>query len=212
MFEAVLEGRISCWIRDAVSKYGASVNILDVKPMNGKEGMQELFEINVKPEVADHVLEDLRHDSCISEVETIRPRNGTIYGAGKVRGRPICRAFMESKCFLMSARSKPNSTMEWTVRGAEGAFRDLMDRLEADGYETEVKRISSFDDDKLLTPRQTEMLEVALERGYFDFPRRTNLHQLASGVGVKPATLSEVLRRAQKKALTKYMKSLLREA
>nr|WP_244372844.1 helix-turn-helix domain-containing protein [Archaeoglobus fulgidus] len=45
---------------------------------------------------------------------------------------------------------------------------------------------------------------MALEKGYFDFPKRVKLEQLAEFFGIAPSTLSEILRRGQKKVLEKY--------
>jgi predicted DNA binding protein len=48
---------------------------------------------------------------------------------------------------------------------------------------------------------------LAYELGYFDQPRRIDLHSLASMLKLSPPTLSELLRRAQKKVITEYIKS-----
>lgn len=183
---------------------------MDVKSLEGGEGVQELFEIAVTPESADSVIEDLRRSSYVSDVEVIAPRNGRLYGSAKVLGRPICRAFIESKCFLLSAKSLPNSTVEWRIQGAGEALKDLIKRLEAEGAQIQVKEISNLNDDRFLTPRQEQILEIAMDKGFFEFPRRITLRDLAAEVGVKPATLSELLRRAQKRALTDYLRNMRR--
>ncbi|WP_081423301.1 helix-turn-helix domain-containing protein [Archaeoglobus fulgidus] len=55
-----------------------------------------------------------------------------------------------------------------------------------------------------MTYREEEILKIALEKGYFDFPKRVKLEQLAEFFGIAPSTLSEILRRGQKKVLEKY--------
>jgi predicted DNA binding protein len=57
-----------------------------------------------------------------------------------------------------------------------------------------------------LTSRQRNIVEIALEEGYFDYPRRITLRQLSKKVGVSASTVSEVLRRAEKKILSAYGK------
>ncbi|HUI23507.1 MAG TPA: helix-turn-helix domain-containing protein [Nitrososphaerales archaeon] len=54
---------------------------------------------------------------------------------------------------------------------------------------------------RALTARQKEILGTALAQGYFEFPRRLSLTGLSQLVGVKPSTLSEILRGAERKAL-----------
>ncbi|MBI4258727.1 MAG: helix-turn-helix domain-containing protein [Thaumarchaeota archaeon] len=209
MFEAVLQGKApNCWIRDIAKRYCATVNIMDVKALGNEEGIQELFEINVSPELVEPLSEDLRQTSNVSNLELIRTKNGSLYGSAKVQGRPVCMAFIESRCFLISEKGSPNSTVEWRVRGAGETLKDLMGRLEAEGVQPQIKELSNLNHERPLTARQAQILETAMEKGYYEFPRRINLRELAKQVGVKPATLSELLRRAQKKALTQYLRSM----
>jgi predicted DNA binding protein len=46
------------------------------------------------------------------------------------------------------------------------------------------------------------LLRTALARGYFDYPRRTSLTDLALELGVTKSSLSQSLRRALKDVLT----------
>lgn len=50
-----------------------------------------------------------------------------------------------------------------------------------------------------LTPAQRETIELALERGYFDVPRKTTMVDLAEELGVSDQAVSARIRRAMKK-------------
>ena len=50
-----------------------------------------------------------------------------------------------------------------------------------------------------LTWRQEEVIVTAVARGYFDFPRAISLTGLSKLVGVRPSTLSEILRSAERR-------------
>jgi len=52
-----------------------------------------------------------------------------------------------------------------------------------------------------LTTRQEEVLGTALAQGYFEFPRKISLTGLSELVGVRPSTLSEILRGAERRIL-----------
>lgn len=58
---------------------------------------------------------------------------------------------------------------------------------------------------RLLTARQAEVLKAAVVGGYYDFPRKKTLSALALEAGEAPASLSEVLRLAEKKVLLSYV-------
>lgn len=53
-----------------------------------------------------------------------------------------------------------------------------------------------------LTDRQREVVQTALDAGYFEWPRETNSEELATELGVSRATLLEHLRKAEQKLLT----------
>jgi len=58
-----------------------------------------------------------------------------------------------------------------------------------------------LDDQMALTARQEQVLGTALAQGYFEFPRRISLTGLSELVGVRPSTLSEILRGAERRVL-----------
>jgi hypothetical protein len=56
----------------------------------------------------------------------------------------------------------------------------------------------------ILTRRQDELLLHCYQRGYYDIPRQANLLLLAKGLGISPASLSMVLRRAEARIVDAY--------
>jgi predicted DNA binding protein len=81
-----------------------------------------------------------------------------------------------------------------------------MHELEEENVVGEVLKISRLEDEKELTARQENILQIALEKGYFEFPKKITLRQLAKTLDVAPATLTEILRRGQKRVLQEHFK------
>ena len=54
----------------------------------------------------------------------------------------------------------------------------------------------------LLTDRQLEVFEAAVEQGYYDIPRRATHKDIADGLGCAPSTVDEHLRKAESRVLT----------
>lgn len=65
--------------------------------------------------------------------------------------------------------------------------------------------VQSVDRSGLLTDRQRELLERALQEGYFEVPRECTLGDVADTVGVDTSTASGVLRRAQARLVTHHL-------
>ena len=62
---------------------------------------------------------------------------------------------------------------------------------------------------KKLTAREENILKIALEKGYFEHPKKITHHKLARILGVSPATLTEMLRRGQQLVLQQHFKGRL---
>ncbi|WP_158059339.1 helix-turn-helix domain-containing protein [Halorussus halophilus] len=58
-----------------------------------------------------------------------------------------------------------------------------------------------YDRTATLSPRQAEIVETALDEGYFDWPRRIDAEELAERFDIAHSTLLEHLRKAEKKLL-----------
>jgi hypothetical protein len=84
--------------------------------------------------------------------------------------------------------------------------KSLMHKLENQNVTGEVVKVSKLKGEAELTARQENILQIALEKGYFEFPKRITLRQLANAVDISPATLSEILRRGQKGVLEEHFR------
>ena len=88
------------------------------------------------------------------------------------------------------------------------AKHTLRRELEAQGYRIlEDKPIAPLDTG--LTPKQEEILVEAYLKGYYNYPRKINLRQLARELGVSVSTLAEQLRKAEAKVVEAYVHSEL---
>jgi predicted DNA binding protein len=59
----------------------------------------------------------------------------------------------------------------------------------------------------MLTDRQREVFETAVEMGYYDIPRQVNQGELADELGCAPSTVDEHLRKAESKMLSALLRS-----
>jgi len=194
------------WIHNISPKYSAVVKILDCKPVK-RGGVQELFEILVAADQVEAVLKELRSDHSIRGLELISVKDGRIIGSLISHTCSACMVLASSDCFLISSTLNRDGTISWLLLGNKASVKKLLDQLEKQGVKFVLKKIERAKTPNLLTKRQEEVLLLAYELGYFDQPRRINLHSLASLLKLSPPTLSELLRKAQKKVIAEYLKS-----
>ena len=204
MLEAILQcPQPHKWIETATSKYSGTVEILDTKVLP-KETVEHLFDIQVRPELMEALLGDLNTDRDLFNIETTKSKSGHIYGAATSLRCTVCMCVARSKCFLASVEITAQGA-RWTVIGNNESFRELVESLESQKIPLEVKLKRNLEDNELLTGRQEQILSIAFENGYYDFPKRMGLEELSSLIGVKASTLDEILRRGQKKILGEYL-------
>lgn len=212
MLEAVLQcPQPHSWIEIAVNRYSATVEILDSK-MLPRDSVQHLFDIQVKPDLTGELLEALDRDEDLIDIETMKSKSGHIYGSATSLRCTVCKDVAKSKCFLASV-DVTSGGARWMVIGNNDSFKELLAALEEDRIPFQVKLKRNLEDSELLTARQEQILSIAFERGYFDFPKKVGLEELAALAEIKTSTLAEILRRGQKKILGEYLarRSLLHQ-
>ncbi len=212
MLEAVLQcPQPHSWIEIAANRFSATVEILDSK-MLPNDSVQHLFDIQVKPALTEDLLTALKRDGDLINIEIMKSKSGHIYGSASSLRCTVCKNLAKSKCFLASV-DVTSEGARWTIIGNNDSFRELLAALEKDKIPFEVKMKRNLEDSELLTARQEQLLSIAFERGYFDFPKKVGLEELASLADVKTSTLAEILRRGQKKILGEYLarRSLLHQ-
>ena len=80
-----------------------------------------------------------------------------------------------------------------------------MQRLAEQGVFFKVVELSAVKENGSgITGKQELVLKVAYELGYFDYPKRINIRELAELFKLTPATLSEEIRKGLKKILGRY--------
>lgn len=82
----------------------------------------------------------------------------------------------------------------------------LGDTLDQFGISYTVECIQQESDtESLLTERQQWLLREAIDRGYYDAPRRITLVELAEEVGIAKSTCSEILHRVEGQVLKRFL-------
>ncbi|MGB9955670.1 helix-turn-helix domain-containing protein [Haloferax prahovense] len=85
---------------------------------------------------------------------------------------------------------------------------DLGETLDKFGIQYTVERIlQEVESDSVLTDSQRWLLDEAIERGYYDTPRRTTLVDLADDLNMAKSTCSEILHRVEERVLKEFRRS-----
>lgn len=108
-----------------------------------------------------------------------------------------CRLILQ-ECRLESASLRPDGGASLVVRGADDAVARLTLALgHAAGRDDAVQTPP-------LTPRQAELLQYCVARGYYSIPRKASLRRLNAELGISTTSLSIALRRAEGKIIVAH--------
>ncbi len=169
--------------------------------------MESLFEVARE----DHgfpwevVRDDIRSEPAVTCVQDLPGPGERIVGIARCDDCGSCRALAASGCFLTHTQSR-DGYLEWTVRCDDSRkLSRLVEELRGSGMGVDVVRLAPMTTSAILTARQEEALKCALEMGYFEFPKRVGIEEVAGRLGVAKSTLSEILHRGEKRILRWYV-------
>ncbi|WP_210433905.1 helix-turn-helix domain-containing protein [Acidianus brierleyi] len=72
--------------------------------------------------------------------------------------------------------------------------------------DTKIIKVVKVKSQDILTARQEQILKIAFEAGFFDFPRKIKVSELADKLNISVSNLSEILRRAEKNIIGNYFR------
>jgi hypothetical protein len=200
--QIALQVRTENRLQDAAREHGAKLNIVDCKSFN-KTGMSLLLEVRGEPQAIRGAVSAIRHTEGVRQVLEGEETDGAS-PLLVVMDRPgICRASNDAAivCLDCPLNSDVQPASWRFIARKTSDFRHVLSRLSREGIETRIEDVAPLERRVTLTGRQKEIMAAAVAQGYFEFPRRISLTGLSQLVGVKPSTLSEILRSAERRIM-----------
>ncbi|MHC1710167.1 MAG: helix-turn-helix domain-containing protein [Methanomassiliicoccales archaeon] len=192
---------LTMWMDDIAAKYHTTVTVQDCIPWRGESG-QSL--VHVPCSLPKELVGDLCAHPGISNVD-VEVYDGEVVGTLVIKECRIIRWILSAGCFLECAKADGDGKVQFKVlAGNDGSIPELIKQLKAAGMLLDIKRLKRYDDVILTTKRQRDMVRTALEKGYYDYPCRVTVKQLAEQFQISESTMRETLRRAHRNILMEY--------
>ena len=195
------------WVKAMNKAHSALVRIMDVKESDKTQGVRNFVEISSSKVSAEKLLGALRDSGGINNIDLVQLDSHRIMGAITTQNCPVCSTLSNLNCSLLSAVTTEEGKMEWKLLvSGDDTLKKVSERLSSQGVEYKILRVTRLQTKQELTSRQEQIVKMALEMGYFEFPKKIRLEELSQRLGISAGTLSEILRRAEKHILTMYFK------
>jgi HTH DNA binding domain len=203
--ELDMENEIQAIARDS----GVRLTVADCRDLD-TESMTMLLELEGKQGSLEGAVSAIRRARGMSQLHETSISVTKRICLVVVDKPPICSASMGvGVVCLQCPYSQGGEKVAWKVLvRRSGDIRALVGRLKDKGISTHITSISEVDQEELLTGRQKEVISTAVRLGFFDFPRKVSVTELGAKLGIKPSTLSEILRSAERKIMEKVARDL----
>ncbi|MDG6903042.1 MAG: helix-turn-helix domain-containing protein [Nitrososphaerota archaeon] len=189
-------------LQEAARAHDAKLTVVDCKSFN-KTGMSLLLELRGGENAVRSTTSDLRKIPGVRQVVEGESESDVSPVLVVMDRPPICKASNDAAIVCLdcplNAEEQPASWRFIARRTSD--FRQILAHLEKEGIETRIEDVAPLERRPTLTGRQKEIMATAVAGGYFEFPRKISLTGLSQLVGVKPSTLSEILRSAERRIM-----------
>lgn len=195
------------WVKDVAKKYSANIKFIECMPY-GKSGGRSLIEIEGDEDTINAVTSDIKAHPDVKKVDISAFKEKGVFGSVVTNKCSACRALASSDCFLISAHCLGDGRVEWRlITGGEGSLKHLIKCLEDRGCGVELKNSSELTKKNILTSRQEEIVRIALTKGYYDYPKKTTIKELAKLFNTSPSTIGEIVQRGEKKIVKEHFQN-----
>ncbi|MCS7129157.1 MAG: helix-turn-helix domain-containing protein [Candidatus Caldarchaeum sp.] len=192
-----------CWV-SRVAMSGKHVSVKVVENVCGEgESQNQLFRISAGDEV-QKVSRLLKKEPSFKKLQVLYGREGHLFGYATASCR-CCGLELAKNCIVRSVSSYKDGWVMWHVIGYSESIKNFINSLVKENITFKTLSQQTLSWNGVLTQRQELFLKTALEQGFFDHPRRITVRELASELGVAPATVSESLRKSIKKVVKEYI-------
>lgn len=207
MIEALLNIRIpELWVTPITEKYDVEV-ACQIGGHSGKAGWG-MVTVKGDDRILDSIVEEIRAHPSVGKVEVKDRQQGVASFLVDVIRCRACKILITSKAFMVYPVAISKGRMKWLlITDTNKTVGKLSEALRQVGCDMKIERVTQLSVKGVLTDRQEEIIRVAFESGYFDFPRKVGSLKLSRQLGVSVSTLSEVMRAAQRRIFAEYLQT-----
>jgi len=197
------------WALGLCRDCAAHVKILGVKLIDEGRSVAHFVDVTSEATEAAELRRSVRSSRDVVDTDLADVGSKRVMGVVTSRGCKVCTELMEadSVSFISAAVTEKDCSMAYKLFLTREGVPRLLHNLSKARIDYKLREISSARSRVKLTERQWSVLKSAWELGLYDYPRRITNDELAARIGVGSGTLSEILKRAEKKVIGSYFDS-----
>lgn len=192
----------SVWVSDVSQTHPDTTFRVLAATANTETGVAR---IEIEGDAAPQVCADMRSYDTVTELTVFETDSGFARLQVETTVPLLLTSLQDSGVPLEMPFEVQDGEMTLEANLPQRTLSDLSQTLDDFGIQYTVEAIrQDVESEDLLTDRQEWLLDEAIERGYYDTPRRTTLVDLADDLDLAKSTCSEILHRAEERVLKDY--------
>lgn len=194
------------WIDSLCRDDSATVRLLSMKSSESGRGITHFVEITSDRVNAEELKKQLKNRSDVISSDIAAVGSNRLVGAITSNDCIICSLIIQSQTGYFIGPATTEKDCQFTYKlfmNGEG-IPNFLQSLHNEGIIYRIEEIAKMSGSRSLTPKQERVLKSALELGYYDYPKRISTEDLSKANGLAPSTISEILRRAEKRIISGY--------
>ena len=194
------------WIDSLCHDESATVRVLSMKSHETDRDVTHFADITSEKVNAEEMKRQLRKFDDVTAIDIAPVGANRLVGAVTSNDCVVCSLILRSQAGYFVGPAATESDCQITYKlfmNGEG-MPNFLQSLYEQGIIYKIAEIAKMTTSRALTTKQERVLKSALELGYFDYPKRVSTEELSKAVGLAPSTVSEILRRAEKRIISGY--------
>lgn len=194
------------WIEDLCHGSLATVRVLSMKTNDSDGRITHFVEITSDRVSAEELKKVLGKCGDVTESDIAAVGSNRLVGAVTSRDCIVCSLILQSQngYFIGPATTENDCQLTYKLFMNGEGIPNFLQSLHDKGVVYRIAEIAKMSTKRALTSKQEKVLKSALELGYYEYPKRISTEDLSKAVGLAPSTISEILRRAEKRIISGY--------
>ena len=123
-------------------------------------------------------------------------------------GGGFLRPLIESEVIPNTPFEIRDGWVDWIFDTDNSHMKNLIKKMKESGLQHKIHSVSKNGGTRLLTIRQREIFDLAIEEGYYETPRRITLTNLATKAGISKSTICEITHVIERKIIEEFSESI----
>lgn len=201
MHEIVFTFTPNDWISDIAKQYNTIVKIIASIPKE-KDLLVEMVELSSPNDNVEDVIAYLSKRKEVEDTDLIALNKGRAYGRVQSRASKLRKRIAEMDAFIDAAKSDRNGSMTYIILTcSQPVVNAFMKDLSKSGKVESINKLEGH----VITAKDESVLSLASRAGFYEYPKRSSIRDLARMLNMPNLDITESLRTAQKKIIECYL-------